>query len=616
MSQSKKISKPFQAEVRQVLDLVIHSLYENKAVFLRELISNASDALEKLRYAAIRDESLYEKDPDPMIRVEVDRDARTISVTDNGIGMSMDDLEKHLGTVAGSGTRRLLESIKEKGTEQHSDSFIGHFGVGFYSTFIVADQVTVRSRRAGAARTEGAAWSSEGTGEFEMEPLDRPARGTRVTLHLKPDEDEFLDAEYLRELIQKYSDHIAFPVRMAVDDKEQTINKATALWMRSKKDISSTEYEEFYKHITHDAEPPLCYAHNRVEGNVEFTALLYVPSNAPPLWQQSEASGLRLYVRRVFIMDATRVFLPPWLGFVHGVIDCPDLPLNISRETLQQNRTVRAVGQSCVRRVLECLKEMADQNPDNYLRFWHEFGDMLKIGVTGPADRQPDVIELLRFNSTHDEALTGLAAYVKRMTEKQKAIYYLAADNLEAAGASPLLDAYKENDMEVILIGNPGDEWVLAHIPEYDNRPLRPINKMEFDLDTSAETDSPSLSDDLLRAMEKHLAGRVEALRWSQRLRGAPCCLVYENYGTSGSLKRALKAAGHKIETDTTRPTLELNPDHPLLKHISDIKDDDDLREWTMLLFDQAVISEGALPPDHGSFVRRLNHLLAKQIET
>ena len=615
MPQNKKISKPFQAEVRQVLDLVIHSLYENKAVFLRELISNASDALEKLRYAAISDETLYEKDPDLTIRIEVDSSSRTLSIIDNGIGMSIDEMENHLGTIAGSGTRRLLESAKAEDKEHPSDTLIGHFGVGFYSAFIVADQVTVQSRRAGLTRSEGASWQCKGMNKFDLESLDRPARGTRITLHLKPDEDEFLDTARLRGLIQQYSDHIAFPIRMVIDDKEQTINKATALWMRTKKDISDTEYEEFYKHIAHDVEPPLCHTHNHVEGNVEFSSLLYIPSYAPPAWQQPEVPGLRLYVRRVFIMDVTKILLPPWLGFVRGIIDCPDIPLNISRENLQNNRTVRSIKQSCVRRTLECLKELAASNPDDYLRFWKEFGDMLKTGIADPIDGHKAVMEFLRFNSTAGDTMTGLDDYVKRMPEKQTTIYYLAADSFEAARASPLLDAYRENDMEVILVGNPGDEWVLGHIPEYEGHPLGPINKMEFDLEKSAEEENP-LSDDLLRQMEKHLSGQVKALRWSQRLREAPCCLVYESYSASGSLKRALKAAGHKIEDDTTLPTLELNPKHPLLKQVSEIKTDDDLQDWARLLFDQAVISEGALPPDPGNFVRRLNRLLTEQTKT
>ncbi len=617
-AESNKETLGFQTEVKKLLDLMIHSLYSNKEIFLRELISNASDAVDKLRFLALQDASLYETEPDLRIRVEYDKDQRTISVIDNGIGMTREEVIDHLGTIAKSGTSQFLSSLT--GDQSRDSNLIGQFGVGFYSAFIVAHKVEVTTRRAGAPRGQAVRWISSGESDYSVETVDYPRRGTRVTLHLRDGEDDFLDGWRLRSIIHKYSDHISLPIVMDTEGKdekgEETVNRATALWTRPRKEITETEYQEFYKHVAHDFEDALAYSHNRVEGKVEYTSLLFIPGRAPfDLWDRERRHGIKLYVRRIFIMDDAEQLLPVWLRFVRGVVDCNDLPLNISREILQQDKTIDAIRAGCTRKVLELLAEMADQEPEKYTRCWQAFGRVLKEGVIDAQDKREELAQLFRFSSTRTEGdaqSLSLRDYVARMAEGQKTIYYLTADNLAAARGSPHLEALQARNVEVLLLTDPVDEWVVMHLSEFDGKPLQSVAKGNLDLEPGSEDagqKAPSaIQEALIKRLQDALGEQVKEVRGSRRLTTSASCLVAEEQGISRHLQRILEASGQKAPAQ--KPVLEVNLAHDLMGRIERESDPARFGHWAQLLLDQAILSEGGQLSDPAGFVQRLNSLL------
>ena len=667
---TQRETRSYEAEVGQILDLMVRSLYSNKEIFLRELISNASDAADRLRFAALADESLYEGDGDLRISVRFDREARTLTVADNGIGMSRDEVVENIGTIARSGTRRFMESLT--GDEAKDAQLIGQFGVGFYSIFIVADRVVLTSRRAGAPAAEGVRWESDGRGEFTVETVEAPARGTEVTLHLREGEDDLLDGYRLRGVVRKYSDHISFPIRMAkeggagdADDdgdgdgggdeggkdsgqeaaggeaapapEEETVNRATALWGRPRQEISEEEYEEFYKHVAHDFEPPLDTIHARVEGNVEYTVLLFLPGRAPfDLWDRNVRRGLRLYVRRVFILEDAGDLLPAYLRFVRGVIDSSDLPLNVSREILQSNRQVEAIRAGTVKRVLGALDKLAGGDEEKYAKFWGEFGKVLKEGVIeDPANREA-VAALLRFHSTAAEdgaPAVSLAAYLERMRKGQEAIHYLTADSLVAARSSPHLEVFRKKGVEVLLLTDPVDEWLVGHLPEFEGKPLRSVSRGDLDLATLGEDDEAAKGEDagdgkdardgkggkdgkdgaaaddreaLVKRIGDALGDRIQSARVSRRLTDSPACLVADEHALGAHFENVLRAAGQEIER--SKPILEVNPDHPIVGRMSG-QEGERFADWARILHDQALLSEGGQLEDPAGFVRRLNDM-------
>ena len=605
----------FKAEVRKVLDLVIGSLYTHKEIFLRELVSNASDALEKLRFEALRDEALYEGDSALNIRIEWNAEQRTLAVIDNGIGMDREEIAENLGTIAGSGTRRLLDSLAQGGT---APELIGRFGVGFYAAFMVADKVVVEARRAGAPRAAGVRWSSTGEGGYSVEELDRPKRGTRVTLHLKEDADEYLDGARLHDIVRRYSDYVGFPILMPVgeDGREQQVNRATALWAMPRKELSEREYHEFYRHLSHELGEPLCYVHSRVEGKAEYICLLYVPADPPLLpQQQGQYRSVRLYVRRVFIMDRAEEFLPPWLRFVQGVIDAEGLPLNVSRETLQTNREVETIRRGCTRKVLDMLRRLAAEDAEKYARFWRNFGTVLKEGALEESPLRADILELLRFYSTHDaQAETpevSLADYVARMPADQQEIYCLTADNLDSARRSPHLEAFAEVQREVLLMTDPIDEWLVMRMPAYQERALRLVTHGELELPAGAQAQDQAVPDaGLAGRIAKVLGEQVREVRTSTRLTQSAACLVYGEHEPSGRMRRLLEAGGRKLPSGA--PVLELNPHHPLVRLAGEAAPDSErCADLARLLLDQARLAEGILPPDPAGFVQAMNRILA-----
>ena len=621
----EKKTRRFKAEIKKLLDLIVHSLYSNKEIFLRELISNASDAAEKLRFEALSDETLYEGDSKLKVLVEYDRKARTISVTDNGIGMSREEVETNLGTIAHSGTRRFLEALQQ-GKEPDS-KLIGQFGVGFYSAFVVARTVEVLTRRAGTARTEGVLWRSGGEGGYEVETVDRPKRGTRITLYLREEEDEFLDGARLRAMIRRYSDHVPVPIVMYREEGsgEETVNQATAIWLRNKKDVSDREYKEFYRHVAHDLGDPLRYVHSRVEGKMEYSCLLYVPKQAPLFMEKllDRHRGVRLYVRRVFIMDDAEQLLPSWLRFVRGVVDSDDLPLNVSREMLQRNRTVEAIRKGCTRKVLDLLTGMAKDEPDAYRSFWREFGRHLKEGMVGEETVfQEDLAELLRFFSTREEnaePAVSLRDYVERMPSTQEAIYYLSADSVRAARGSPHLEIFRERGLEVLLSSDPVDEIVFGRMQTYKDKPFRLVSKEDLDVSATKESGSdkkveedvsPGKFDAVLEQLASHLGEKVREVRLSRRLRDSAACLVYGEQDISSHMQRVLRATGYSVPK--ARPILELNPDHVLVQGLLSIQDSERLHDWSLIFYGQALLSEGVPLAEPADFVRRLNRLLAE----
>ncbi|HKK16476.1 MAG TPA: molecular chaperone HtpG, partial [Gammaproteobacteria bacterium] len=596
-------TRGFQAEVQQILDLMIHSLYSNREIFLRELISNASDAADKLRFEALQDDSLYEDDADLKIRVEYNPEQKTITVIDNGIGMSREEALENLGTIAKSGTAQFFKSLT--GDQGRDAQLIGQFGVGFYSSFIVAEKVEVSSRRAGLSRSEGVRWISTGQGDFTIETIDRPKRGTKVVLYLRDEQKEFLDGSRLRSIIRHYSDHISLPIIMPAegeDKGEETVNSATALWIRNKNDITEEEYHEFYKHVAHDFEPPLAYIHHKVEGKLEFTGLLFIPARAPfDLWDRQQRHGIKLYVKRIFIMDDAEQLMPSWLRFVRGIVDSSDLPLNVSREILQRNRTIDSIRAGCTKKILGLLKDMADKEPEKYQRFWNEFGRVLKEGVIDEPDKRDEIAGLFRFASTHTdkpEQTVSLADYIRRMQPDQKAVYYVTADTFATARNSPHLEIFREKGIEVLLMTDPVDEWVTTHLAEYEGKPLQSVTRGDLDLtdEKTAEQDKQPVADDdetraLLERISKQLADRVKEVRSTQRLTDSPACLVAGEQDMGRYLERLLKASGQNVPV--SKPILEINTQHALLTRMKNATDDAVFSDWCSLLFEQALLSEG-----------------------
>ena len=615
----------FQTEVKQLLHLMIHSLYSNREIFLRELISNASDACDKLRFEALHNASLFESEPDLKIKVGVDRTARTLTISDNGIGMSREEAVHNLGTIAKSGTREFFSRLT--GDQQKDAHLIGQFGVGFYSAFIVADRVTVVSRRAGLSADQGVRWESEGAGEYSVEMADRPARGTEITLHLKEGQDDLLSGWKLREIVRRYSDHIVQPIVMkreewkdgeqVITDEDETVNQANALWARPKSDITDEQYREFYKHVGHDFEAPLAWLHARVEGRQEYTQLLYVPAHAPfDLWDRQQRHGIKLYVRRVFIMDDAEQLLPAYLRFVRGVVDSNDLPLNVSREILQESKDIEAIRAGCSKKVLGLLEDVAENRQEDYARFWGEFGRVLKEGVAeDPANREK-IAGLLRFASTHadtDEENVALADYIGRMKEGQEKVYYVTADSFTAAKHSPHLEIFRKKGIEVLLLSDRVDEWVLGHLTEFQGKPLASVAKGGLDLgkledaaEKQAQEEQAGAFKELVGKIQASLGDRVKEVRVTHRLTDSPACLVADEHEMGGNLARLLKAAGQKVPD--SKPILEINPEHPVVQRLK--YEEKRFDDWSAVLFDQALLAEGGQLDDPAAFVRRVNALL------
>lgn len=627
---AEKQTLGFQTEVKQLLQLMIHSLYSNKEIFLRELISNASDASDKLRFAALSDNSLYEGDSDLKVQVTFDKEAHTITITDNGIGMSREEAIDHLGTIAKSGTREFLSTLT--GDKAKDARLIGQFGVGFYSAFIVANKVTVKTRRAGLAANQAVCWESKGEGDYTIETIEKANHGTEITLHLRKDEDEFLDDWRLRNIIRKYSDHITLPVMMkkaAVPTEEgkeaeikeewETVNNATALWTMPRNEIKDDEYKAFYKHVAHDFEDPMAWSHNRVEGKQEYTTLLYIPARAPfDLFQAEARRGLKLYVRRVFIMDDADEFLPRYLRFVKGVVDSNDLPLNISREILQQNRQVDAIRSSIVKKVLSMLEKLAEDEQEKFAKFWGEFGNVLKEGPGEDFANREAIAKLLRFASTHTDTsaqTVSLADYVKRMKADQKKIYYITADSFTAAQHSPHLEIFRKKGIEVLLLSDRIDEWLTANLTEFDGKQLQSVSKGSLDIDEVADAEEKKEQEKIegeftsfVDQVKSVLGDKVTDVRITHRLTQSPACVVSDEQGLSGHMQRILKMAGQDFPT--SKPIFEINPDHALIMHLKDEQDDARFAEWTHILFEQAVLAEGGQLDDPAGFVQRLNNLL------
>ena len=631
----------FQAETRQVLQLMIHSLYSNKEIFLRELISNASDALDQLRFVAIQDDSIYEGDSELYIEIEVDEEAGTLTVRDNGIGMNREEVMENIGTIAKSGTRAFLDRLS--GDQKADAQIIGQFGVGFYSAFIVADKVTLLSRKAGDAAEEGVRWESDGGGEFSIETLDRETHGTEVTLHLKEAEKEFLSKWTIRSLVSRYSDHIGFPIRMPSEAKEneegeggetqwEDINKASALWTLPKTEISDEEYQSFYKYLTHDLDDAMCWAHNRVEGSQCYTTLLYVPASAPMdmMLQRDERTGLRLYVKRVFIMDAAQSLLPHYLRFIRGVVDSSDLPLNVSRELLQENELLAKIRSAVVRRSLDMIGKIAKDDPEQYKKFWGQFGAVLKEGVAEDFANRDRIAPLLRFASTHgngSDACVSLELYKERMKEGQDTIYFITAENHQAAGNSPHLEVFRKNGIEVLLMSDRVDEWMMAYFTEFDGTPFKSVAKGDIDLSAlkSKDPDSPekdkdtkaseesaqTLDADLLKKIHDTLTDQVSEVRTSQRLTDSASCLVLGEQEMALHLQRLLEQAGQAVPD--SRPVLELNADHPLVHLLQEEESDEAFSDLSLMLYEQALLSEGGSLADPAGFVRRVNKLMLRQ---
>ncbi|HNT63089.1 MAG TPA: molecular chaperone HtpG [Candidatus Desulfobacillus denitrificans] len=625
MTETTRETLGFQAEVKQLLQLMIHSLYSNREIFLRELISNASDACDKLRFEALHNGSLFESDPDLKIKVSFDKTARTLSIVDNGIGMSREEVVNNLGTIAKSGTREFFSQLT--GDQQKDAHLIGQFGVGFYSSFIVADRVTVLTRRAGLAADQGVRWESAGAGEFSVEMVERPARGTEIILHLKEGEDDLLSGWKLREIVRKYSDHIVQPILMQKEEwkdgeqvttgEDETVNQANALWARPKSDITDEQYKEFYKHVGHDFDAPLAWLHARVEGRQDYTQLLYIPAHAPfDLWDRQQRHGIKLYVRRVFIMDDAEQLMPVYLRFVRGVVDTNDLPLNVSREILQESKDIEAIRAGCTKKVLGLLEDLAENRKDDYAKFWKEFGRVLKEGVgEDPANREK-IAGLLRFASTHadtEEESASLADYLGRMKEGQDKIYYVTADSFTAAKHSPHLEIFRKKGIEVLLLSDRVDEWVLGYLNEFQGKPLASVAKGGLDLGTledeaekQAQAAQAGEFKELVDKIKASLGERVKDVRVTHRLTDSPACLVADEHDLGGNLARLLKAAGQKVPD--SQPILEINPGHPVVQRLK--YEEKRFDDWSAVLFDQALLAEGGQLEDPASFVRRVNALM------
>ena len=631
MSGNTKQTMGFQAEVKQLLQLMIHSLYSNKEIFLRELISNASDAADKLRFEAINNDALFENQSELFISVDFDKTARTISISDNGIGMSQQEAIDHLGTIAKSGTKEFFTRLS--GDQQKDAALIGQFGVGFYSGFIVAEKITVETRRAGLPADQGVRWESGGEGEFTIENISLPQRGTRIILHLREGEDEFLSAWKLKSTIRKYSDHISLPIRMkkeewdeekketVIKDELETINQASALWARSKSEITDEQYIEFYKHVSHDYQDPLSWTHNRVEGRSEYTQLLYLPKNAPfDLWDRNKRGGIKLYVKRVFIMDDAEQLMPVYLRFVKGVIDTNDLPLNVSREILQESRDVKVIREGSTKRVLGMLEELANadeqEKKDKYADFWKEFGQVLKEGIGEDATNKDRIAKLLRFASTHndtDAQTISFTDYVARMKPEQDKIYFVTADGWTAAKNSPHLEIFRKKGLEVLLLTDRVDEWMLSFLTEFEGKQLVSVAKGDLDLgkledetEKKQKEETATEYKDLVEKMKTALSEKAQDVRITFRLTDSPACLVSGDDELSGNLLRMLKASGQAAPE--SKPILEINPHHPLVQRLK--YEDGKFNDWSSILFDQALLAEGGTLTDPAGFVKKLNDML------
>lgn len=630
---TNKETHGFQAEVAQILQLMIHSLYSNKEIFLRELVSNASDACDKLRFAAVQDDTLNENDDDPTIRISYDETLRTITIADNGIGMTRDEVVENIGTIARSGTKAFLESMT--GDDAKDSQLIGQFGVGFYSAFIIADRVTLTTRKAG--QSDAVQWESAGQGDYTLENVEKTGKGTEITLHLREEETEFLNDFRLQEIIRKYSDNIAFPILMQVekevpveggeDEAAETttvteweqINQASALWQRSRSDIDDDEYKAFYKHISHDYADPVTWSHNRVEGKYEYTSLLYIPSVAPfDLYEREQKRGVQLYVQRVFIMEDPEQLMPGYLRFVRGLIDSSDLPLNVSREILQSNKVIDTIRGASVKKVLSMLSAMTKKQPEEYQTFWNQFGNVLKEGPGEDPSNTDKLSALLRFSSTAsegEEQNVSLHDYVERMQEGQSAIYYVTADSYSAAINSPHLEIFRKKGIEVLLLTDRIDEWLTSHMTEFNETPLQSVAKGTLDLgdtesedEKAAQEEAEKANQPLIDRMTGVLGERVEAIRTTLRLTDSPACLVASEFGMSSHLERMLKEAGQAMPN--SKPTLEINAEHPLIVKMATMEDEAQFERWTETLLDQAVLAEGGQLEDPAQFVRRINEML------
>ena len=624
----------FQTEVKQLLQLMIHSLYSNKEIFLRELVSNAADAADKLRFRALENNSLYEGDGELNVKISTDADAGTITIADNGIGMTKEEVIANLGTIAKSGTKDFFSELS--GDAAKDSQLIGQFGVGFYSAFIVADKVTVRTRAAGTDASQGVEWISDGEGEFTVAEINKPARGTEIVLHIREEEKEFVDNWRLRSIISKYSDHISIPVQMWKDeipesegpDSEKTpavpgewesVNKATALWTRDKSDISEEEYKEFYKHISHDFADPLAWAHNKVEGKSEYTSLLYIPSKAPfDMWNRDQNHGLKLYVQRVFIMDDAEQFMPTYLRFVKGLLDSNDLPLNVSREILQDNKVTQTLRQGCTKRVLQMLEKMAKNDSEKYQSFWGEFGNVLKEGPAEDFSNKDKIAGLLRFSSTHgdsDAQTVSLDDYIGRMKEGQDKIYFVTADSLQAAKTSPHLEFFRKKGIEVLLMGERIDEWLMSHLTEYNEKSFQSIAKGDLDLGDlddeetkKAQEEAEKEVEGVLERAKTALGDKVVDVKFTHRLTESPAVITADENGMTTQMMKLMQAAGQTVPD--VKYHFELNPEHQLVKKLADVQDEALFNQWVGVLYDQAALSEQGSLKDPSSFVRNLNSLL------
>ncbi len=622
--ESQKETLGFQTEVKQLLHLMIHSLYSNKEIFLRELISNASDAEDKLRFAALKDDSLFENDPDLKIRLDYDEKANTVTLTDNGIGMNREEVIQNLGTIARSGTAEFLGQLT--GDQKKDSKLIGQFGVGFYSSFIVSDRVEVYTRKAGTPAEEGVHWDSKGDGEFSIEPVSFEQRGTQIVLHLKKGESEFANGFRLRNLVKKYSDHISFPVVMTAESDEEdkkgtdeTVNEATALWTLPRTEIKDEEYKEFYKHIGHDFEDPLSWSHNKVEGKLDYTSLLYVPARAPfDLYNREAPRGLKLYVQRVFIMDDAEQFLPLYLRFTKGVIDSNDLSLNVSREILQNDSTVESIRSAVTKRVLDMLNKLAKKEPEQYQKFWTEFGSVLKEGPAEDHNNREKIAKLLRFASTHTGESTqnvSLDDYIGRMKEGQSKIYYITADNFMAAKSSPHLEVFRKKGVEVLILSERIDEWMMGYLSEYDSKSLQDVARGELDLgDVETEEDKKQQEEatkahrGLLERIKTALDTDVQEVRVTNRLTDSPACLVVGDHDMGMQMRKIMEAAGQKMPD--SKPIFEINVEHPLVQRLESEQQEERFKELSAVLFDQATLASGEQLKDPGAYVTRLNRLL------
>jgi molecular chaperone HtpG len=632
MTAAQKETLGFQTEVKQLLNLMIHSLYSNKEIFLRELVSNASDAADKLRFLALSDGELYQGDADLRVRISTDKEANTITISDNGIGMTRDEVISSLGTIAKSGTAEFFKNLT--GDQSKDSQLIGQFGVGFYSAFIVADLVTVRTRKAGD--TKAVEWQSQGEGEYTLEEIEKEGRGTDIILHLRDDEKEFADDYKIRSIVTKYSDHISTPVQMfkdevpesegpdgekiaAVPAEWESINRATALWTRDKSELSDDEYKEFYKHVSHDWEEPLSWAHNKVEGKTEYTSLLYIPKKAPfDLWNRDRQSGLKLYVQRVFIMDDAEQFMPSYLRFVKGLLDSNDLPLNVSREILQDNKVTQAIRKGCTSRILKMLERMAKNKADDYQVFWNEFGQVIKEGPAEDSANKDAIAKLLRFSSTHTDSETqdvSLEQYIERMNEGQDKIYYVVADSFTAAKNSPHLEIFRKKGIEVLLLNDRVDEWMMSHLTEFAEKQLQSITRGDLDLGKLDDEETKKAQEEsekevagLVERIKTALGDSVKEVRFTHRLTDSPACVVSDEDDMSSQMQKLMESVGQAAPE--AKPVFELNPEHQLVKHLNDEQDEDKFAQWSHVLLDQALLAERGTLKDPTGFVTRLNKLM------